>query len=68
MTHSFQPRNPSAILALGTALPPYSASQEDIATWMASSYVDQPAVGRLIRTLYAYSGIERRYGLSLIHI
>lgn len=64
MTQSFQPRNPSAILALGTALPPYSASQETIATWMASSYVDQPAVGRLIRTLYAYSGIERRYGCT----
>ena len=53
-----------AILALGTALPPYSASQETIGAWMAASFVDQPAMGRMIRGLYAQSGIETRYGCT----
>ncbi len=60
---SQQLRHP-AILALGTAVPPYSASQEVIGEWMAASFVGQPAVRRLIRSLYAYSGIETRYGCT----
>ena len=64
MTQPTQQRERPAILALGTALPPYSASQAVIGEWMAASFVGQPAVGRLIRSLYAYSGIETRYGCT----
>ncbi len=59
-----QQREHPAILALGTAVPPYSASQEAIGEWMAASFVGQPAARRLIRSLYAYSGIETRYGCT----
>ncbi len=31
---------------------------------MASSFVDRPAVQRMIRSLYAYSGIEKRHGCA----
>lgn len=50
-----------AILALGTAVPTHSASQETIYQWMADSFSDQPTVARWLRALYAYSGIERRH-------
>jgi predicted naringenin-chalcone synthase len=56
-----EPARQPCILAIGTALPPYSAPQTDIAEWMAASFAGRPALGRVIRTLCAYSGIERRY-------
>jgi len=64
MTQPAQQRERPAILALGTALPPYSVSQEAIGAWMAASFAGQPAVGRLIRSLYAYSGVETRHGCT----
>ena len=38
--------------------------KEVIAAWMAASFVGQPAMARMIRSLYAYSGIETRYGCT----
>jgi predicted naringenin-chalcone synthase len=59
----FDPQRP-AILAIGTAVPEYWADQKAIGDWMASSFVDRPAVQRMIRSLYAYSGIEKRHGCA----
>lgn len=56
-----QPIDRPAILALGTAIPPYCARQSDIAHWVMDAFTGQPAVQRLVRSLYAYSGIETRY-------
>jgi len=53
-----------AILALGTAVPQYCAEQSAIAEWVASAFDRKPAVQRLVRTLYAYSGIETRYSCT----
>jgi predicted naringenin-chalcone synthase len=53
-----------AILAIDTAVPDYSADQHTIGEWMASSFADRPALQRLIRSLYAYSGIEKRHGCA----
>ncbi len=53
-----------AILALGTAVPDYWADQTAIGQWMASSFPDRPAVQRLIRSLYTYSGIQKRHGCA----
>ena len=50
--------------ALGSAVPEYSADQTTIAQWMASSFGDRPALQRLIRSLYAYSGIDKRHGCA----
>ncbi len=50
-----------AILSIGTAVPKYYADQISIGQWMASSFVDRPATQRLIRNLYACSGIDKRY-------
>lgn len=50
-----------ALLALGTAVPPYRVTQEAAANWMAQSFSSQPALGRWLRSLYANSGIETRY-------
>lgn len=50
-----------AILALGTAVPPYKASQENIFAWVADSFAEQPTIVRWLRSLYACSGIEQRY-------
>ncbi len=51
----------AAILALGTAVPPYRSYQSDLAGWMAESLHEQPAVARWLRSLYERSGIETRY-------
>ncbi len=59
----FDPQRP-AILAIGTAVPDYWADQKAIGNWMASSFADRPAVQRMIRSLYAYSGIEKRHGCA----
>ena len=70
LTHSqeartfMQSHHRPSILALGTAVPAYSADQTTIADWMASSFVDRPAMQRLIRSLYAYSGIAKRHGCA----
>ena len=53
-----------AILAIGTAVPSFSERQALIGDWMADSFEGQPAVQRLIRSLYHYSGIERRYSCT----
>jgi predicted naringenin-chalcone synthase len=50
-----------AILSLGTAVPAYAASQTEIYEWMATSLAGHPSVVRWLRSLYTYSGIERRY-------
>lgn len=50
-----------AMLALGTAVPPYQASQAAVGRWMAASFAKQPVLGRWLRSLYANSGIETRY-------
>jgi predicted naringenin-chalcone synthase len=50
-----------AILSLGTAVPPYAASQAEIYEWMATSFAEHPSVVRWLRSLYTYSGIEKRY-------
>ena len=50
-----------AILAIGTAVPPYELEQKSFGKWMAASFADRPAVARLVQNLYAVSGIERRY-------
>ena len=57
--HSSQP----AILALGTALPTYSGSQEEIARWMAESFSDR-RLQRLVRMIHSQSGIEMRYSCA----
>lgn len=57
--HSSQP----AILALGTALPAYSGSQEEIARWMAESFTDR-RIQRLVRMIHNQSGIETRYSCA----
>ncbi len=53
-----------ALLAIGTSVPEYHADQTSIGQWMASSFAGQPALQRLIRSLYAYSGIEKRHGCA----
>lgn len=50
-----------ALLSLGAAVPPYQATQEATARWMAASFADQPALGRWLQAIYANSGIETRH-------
>lgn len=52
-----------AILALGTALPRYSGSQDEIATWMAESFRER-RLQRLVRMIHNQSGIETRYSCA----
>lgn len=56
-----QNQAPAALLALGTAVPPYQARQEDIAQWMITSLGVRPALERLVRGLYTSSGIDLRH-------
>lgn len=53
-----------AIVALGTALPEASGSQEEIGEWMAASFGERSAQGRILRALCRESGIERRYSCA----
>jgi len=53
-----------AILALGTALPKYSGSQEEIGRWMADSFGDRRRVQRLVRMIHSQSGIDTRYSCA----
>lgn len=55
---------PVALLAFGTALPPYKVAQADIGEWMATSLGPQSATGRLLRRLHASSGIAMRHSCS----
>jgi predicted naringenin-chalcone synthase len=57
--HHSQP----AILALGTALPQYSGSQDTIAAWMAESFGER-RLQRLVRMIHSQSGIETRYSCA----
>ncbi len=50
-----------AILAIGTALPPYQIDQRTFGDWMAASFAERPAVARLVQSLHSLSGIETRY-------
>lgn len=50
-----------ALLALGTAVPAYCMSQQTIARWVMDAFAEQPALQRLVRILYAHSGIDTRY-------
>lgn len=52
-----------AILALGTALPRYCGSQEEIGRWMADSFADR-RVQRLVRMIHSQSGIDRRFSCA----
>jgi predicted naringenin-chalcone synthase len=56
-----QNQAPAALLALGTAVPPYQARQEEIAQWMITSLAPRPSLERLVRGLYGSSGIDQRY-------
>ena len=49
---------------LGTALPRYSGSQEEIGRWMAESFGDRRRVQRLVRMIHSQSGIETRYSCA----
>lgn len=53
-----------ALLAFGTALPPYKVAQNKIGEWMANSLGKQSATGRLLRRLHASSGIDLRHSCS----
>lgn len=57
-------RPAGAILAFGTALPPYQVAQTKIGEWMADSLGKQSATGRLLRRLHLHSGIEMRHSCS----
>jgi predicted naringenin-chalcone synthase len=50
-----------AILAVGTALPQYSGDQNAIGEWLAASFGERSAQGRILRSLCRESGIDRRY-------
>ena len=50
-----------AILAIGTAVPPYGIDQRTLGDWMAAVFADRPALARLVHSLHDLSGIERRY-------
>ncbi len=50
-----------AILAIGTAVPPYRITQAEVCAWVSDSLDASPSQRRLIERLYALSGIETRY-------
>jgi predicted naringenin-chalcone synthase len=50
-----------ALLSLGTAVPPYQATQAAVSQWMAASFKSQPALGRWLQRVFAHAGIETRY-------
>ncbi len=54
----------ASILALGTAVPPFKAAQQDIGDWMAEAFEGQRALQRLVRMAHRYSGIETRHGCT----
>ena len=56
---NFRPQ--PAILALGTAVPPYKFQQRTLADWMAAGFPNQPGLARMIRAVHAQSGIATRY-------
>lgn len=53
--------SPSAILALGTAVPQHQFDQIAIGQWMAEALGAQPGLRRWMRRLYELSGIETRF-------
>ncbi|MCE7982951.1 MAG: type III polyketide synthase [Caldilinea sp. CFX5] len=53
-----------AILAFGTALPPYGVAQAEIGEWMAQSLGKKSATSRLLHSLHANSGIDWRHSCS----
>lgn len=55
---------PVALLAFGTALPPYQVAQSKIGEWMATSLGRQSVTGRLLHRLHLHSGIEARHSCS----
>jgi predicted naringenin-chalcone synthase len=54
-------RSPMALLAVGTAVPPYRLEQAHVADWMVEAFHADRKLTRWLRYLYAYSGIETRY-------
>ncbi len=54
----------ASILALGTAVPPFKAAQQEIGEWMAEAFAGQRALQRLVRMAHRYSGIETRHGCT----
>ena len=53
-----------AILAIGTAVPPYKRKQAEVGEWMATSLVNYPAQARLIRMMCTHAGVETRYSCT----
>jgi predicted naringenin-chalcone synthase len=53
--------SPSAVLALGTAVPQYQFDQVALGQWMADALAAPPPLRRWMRRLYELSGIETRY-------
>lgn len=53
-----------AMLAIGTALPPYGVAQSEIGEWMAQSLGKKAAAGRLLHSLHANAGIDWRYSCA----
>jgi predicted naringenin-chalcone synthase len=62
-THLPQNQTQPAILALGTALPAFCGSQEEIAAWMSASFSER-RLQRLVRMIHNQSGIETRYSCA----
>ncbi|MDP9310467.1 MAG: type III polyketide synthase [Chloroflexota bacterium] len=56
-----EPRRPVALLALGSAVPPYRVEQAELADWMAESLQADRKLARWLRYLYGCSGIDTRY-------
>lgn len=56
-----QLRERVAILALGTAVPAYRNHQTELAEWMGDGFAQQPAMRRLLRSVFANAGVETRY-------
>jgi len=54
-------RGPVALLAFGSAVPPYRLEQAQVADWMVEAFQADPKRTRWLRYLYACSGIETRY-------
>lgn len=54
-------RDSVAILAFGTAVPPYQLKQQEAAQWMSAAFAQQPAMGRWLRGIFANAGVETRY-------
>ncbi len=51
----------SKIISIGTKVPPYAHSQEEVLEFMNRIYASTPEQARKVRHLYRHSGIQTRY-------